>query len=111
MNKRWHDRKPTSLDLVINYPALGLLRGKAVNISHDGMFIETAAYSLCNYSNIQITMNLPELSDAPIHIQAMIIHNYENGVGVMFKEENNSPCSEMIHQLVTAPGNHYKQAC
>lgn len=116
MNKRWSNRIPVSLGLVVNYPALGLLRGKAVNVSHDGMFIETAAISLCNYSEIQITLNLPKLSDSPIQLQATIIHNHENGIGVMFKNDQNYDgiASDenigVIHQLVAKPESFYQQA-
>ena len=108
MNKRWNDRKPSSVDLVISYPAFGLLRGKAVNISHSGMFIETAAISLCNYSEIELTLSLPELSKAPISIQATIIHNSDNGIGVMFRDEGDNAMTSTVHQYATA---HYLQAC
>ncbi|MCW8930112.1 MAG: PilZ domain-containing protein [Gammaproteobacteria bacterium] len=103
MNKRWNKRKPASVDLVISYPAFGLLRGKAVNISHDGMFIETAAISLCNYSNIDLTLSLPELFESPINIQATIIHNTDNGIGVMFRnKEDNSTIVNTLHQYATS---------
>lgn len=88
MNKRWNSRKPISLGLVINYPALGLLRGKATNLSLEGMFIETAATSLCNFADIEITMNLPEISDKPIHLDAVIVHNTDNGIGITFRHEH-----------------------
>ena len=101
MNKRWNDRKPSSVDLVISYPAFGLLRGKAVNISHNGMFIETAAISLCNYSNIELTLILPELSESPISIQATIIHNSDNGIGIMFRNEENNNMVNTLHQYAT----------
>ena len=102
MNKRWNNRKPSSIELVISYPALGLLRGKAVNISHDGMFIETAAISLCNYSNIVLTLNIPELSETPINLQATIIHNSDKGIGIMFKgSDNEADLAHNLHQHVT----------
>lgn len=111
MNKRWNDRKPVSLELVINYPALGLLRGKAVNISHDGMFIETVATSLCNHANIELTLNLPDSTDAPAQIQAIIIHSRNNGIGIMFRNSEQSSVISMIQQLITAPAMDYQQAC
>ena len=117
MNKRWNDRKPVSLGLVVNYPALGLLRGRATNLSPDGMFIETAATSLCNYSDIEVTMNLPEFSETPIQIQATIIHNNERGIGIMFKShsDDHSHASgyagiNIIHQVLNQPEGFYQQA-
>lgn len=107
MNKRWNDRKPSSVDLVISYPAFGLLRGRAVNISHSGMFIETAAISLCNYSEIELTLSLPELSKHPISIQAIIIHNSNNGIGVKFHNEDDETMTSSVHRYVTT---HYLQA-
>ncbi len=106
MNKRWNSRKPVQLDLVINYPAIGLLRGKATNISHDGMFIETAVASLSHYSDIEITLNLPSLSKTPIQIPAIVIHNSGKGIGIMFtnhaSEQKKSLSSNMhiIQQLL-----------
>lgn len=111
MNKRWNDRRPVSLELVINYPALGLLRGKATNISNDGMFITTAAKSsLCSYCNIEITINLPELSDTPLQLQAVIIHGSFQGIGIMFKDHENSSTLELIQQYIAKTDNFYKQA-
>lgn len=110
MNKRWNDRKPTSLELVINYPALGLLRGRATNISFDGMFIETAAISLCNYANIEVTLALADHVDAPIQFQAVIIHSSNNGIGIMFKDHEDSLGLEHVHQLIAKPNNFYQQA-
>lgn len=112
MNKRWNERKAVSLELVINYPALGLLRGKATNISYDGMFIKTAAISLCNYANIEITLNLPELSAVPVQFQAIIIHSSDEGIGIMFKDHENSSGMglEHVHQVLTS-SNVYQQAC
>ncbi len=107
MNKRWNDRKPSSVDLVINYPALGLLRGKAVNISHDGMFIETAALSLCNYTTIEINLSLPELSMSPISLQATIIHNTDKGIGVMFTNKEDDTIVSTLHQYATSPAQQF----
>ncbi len=103
MNKRWNKRKPASIELVISYPAFGLLRGKAVNISHDGMFIETAAISLCNYANIELTFSLPELLKSPVNIQATIIHNSDKGIGIMFRhEDENNNFVNTLHQYATS---------
>ncbi len=107
MNKRWNERKPSSVDLVINYPALGLLRGKAVNMSHDGMFIETAAISLCNYSSIEITLSLPDLCEFPISLQATIIHNTDKGIGVMFHNKEDDTLVNTLHQYATAHTRQY----
>lgn len=107
MNKRWNNRKPSSVNLVISYPAIGLLRGKAVNISHDGMFIETAATSLCNFSNIELTLSLPEISKSPISIQATIIHNNNSGIGVMFRNEENNSIVNTLHQCAKSKTLQY----
>lgn len=110
MNKRWNNRKPSSVDLVISYPALGLLRGKAVNMSHSGMFIETAATSLCNYSTIELSLVLPELSKSPISIQATIIHSNARGIGIMFESEENKIIINTLHQYATSDQQKYQQA-
>lgn len=102
MNKRWNDRKPSSVDLVVSYPAFGLLRGKATNISRNGMFIETAAISLCNYARIELTLSLPELSESPINIQATIIHSSDKGIGVMFRNDTDDIITHNLHQYTTS---------
>ncbi len=116
MNKRWNSRKPVDINLVINYPAIGLLRGKATNISHDGMFIETVAASLSHYSDIEITLKIPAISDTPIQIPAIIIHNSGKGFGVMFRnsaaEKKNSSNEGMnlIQQLLNQQQSQQKWA-
>lgn len=119
MNKRWNNRKPVELDLVINYPAIGLLRGKATNISYEGMFIETAVASLSYYSDIEITLNLPSLSETPVQIPAIVIHNSGKGIGIMFRnyssEQRKSTVNNginMIQQLLNQQQqNQQKWAC
>ncbi len=103
MNKRWNNRKSYTVDLVISYPALGLLRGKAANISKSGIFIETAAISLCNYADIELTFSLPEVTDLPVNIQAIIIHNTDTGIGVMFKNEESNPMINHLRQQAILP--------
>ncbi len=116
MNKRWNSRKSVDINLVINYPAIGLLRGKATNISHDGMFIETVVASLSHYSDIEITLNVPALSDTPIQIPAIIIHNSGKGFGVMFRnsaaeqEKFSDKGINAIQQLLNQQQNQQKWA-
>ena len=102
MDKRWNIRTPTSLDLVINYPAIGLVRGKATNISSEGMFIETIATALRNFSDIELTMSCPEVSDQPIQIPATIMHNCSAGIGIMFNESEKDHYSHTVEQLIAS---------
>lgn len=87
MDKRWQDRFPVSFEIIINYPALGLLRGKVLNLSQAGMYITTVATSIGVDTDIELIIYLPEISETPFHIAALVIHNDEQGIGIMFKEK------------------------
>lgn len=88
MDKRWNTRVPVTLDLVINYPAVGLLRGRATNISSKGMFIETALCNLCNNCDIEVTMPSSTAPNGCDMLKALIVHNNNKGIGVKFKRKD-----------------------
>lgn len=86
MNMRRHDRIPVSFEVIIDYQALGLLRGKVLNLSKNGMYITTVAISICDYSNIELCICQTEISGTPLHFSATVIHSDEQGIGVMYDE-------------------------
>lgn len=106
MDKRWQDRFPVMFEVIIDYPALGLLRGHVLNMSNDGMYIATAATAISDYTDIEITICLAELSATPVHIPALVIHNDEQGIGVMFKEKQQK--TEEFLQYFDAQLSHHQ---
>ena len=111
MDKRWQNRFPVTFEVIIDYPALGLLRGHVLNLSNDGMYITTAATSIGDYTDIELIIYLPEISEKPFHIPALVIYNDENGIGVMFKE--NQQITQDFLQQINSDLSHqqFRTAC
>lgn len=60
MEQRWTERIPMAVDVMVNYPSLGLVRGKSKDISLEGMFVETGPIVLAADAPLSVTFVLPQ---------------------------------------------------
>ena len=44
--RRWNQRLPVAMNIIIYYSGLGLIQGKTKNLSLDGAYIDTGRISL-----------------------------------------------------------------
>lgn len=97
-------RKARVLDVVINYGALGLVRGRSGNIGLGGMSVDLGCIQLPVDAPVRVSFDLcPETPGRYCTIEARVVHNRDLAVGLMFlKLENNS--LEALRSLLSDHG-------
>lgn len=102
MEHRCSIRKSLTLDVVIDYRGLGLVRGRTQDIGMGGVFVDTGCVQL----PVNAMVNLAVMLDGvrhPLRIGAIVVHTQESGVGLLF-EELDPECHDTLHQLVYPQG-------
>jgi len=101
MEHRFNQRKPMSLDVMINHQGLGLVNAQTINISMGGMYIDTGRIRLPSNSSIKIFFTLDiECNNRTHDISGIVVRSTTDGVGIMFDGMNddcNSALFSMIH--------------
>lgn len=85
MDQRWSTRIPIDLDVLLDYPSLGLIRGRARDISLEGMFIETGQIALAADEALAVAFVLDSgQHKKPYNLKAKVVHTANRGAGVVF---------------------------
>lgn len=89
MEHRLSFRTPLMMNVAIYYNGLGLLRGRSLDVSRHGMFVNTGAMSLPLYAMVDVAfpLNNGKNSNPPQRTPAMVVRCAEQGVGLMFANE------------------------
>ncbi len=86
MERRWSIRKLIVMDVALIYDGLGMVRGKTLDISMEGMFIVTGAITLPYNVPIDIVLEMAEGKDRKSHrLPALVVRVAEDGIGTMFR--------------------------
>lgn len=102
MEHRCSIRKSLTMDVVIDYRGLGLVRGRTQDIGMGGVFVDTGCVQL----PVNAMVNLAVMLDGvrrPLRIGAIVVHAQESGVGLLF-EELDPESHETLHRLVYPQG-------
>jgi len=87
MEKRWSRRTPINLDVALRYDGLGMLRGRARDLSLEGMFIDTGRVALPDYAVVEINFAVSEGETRRVHaVHAVVVRTSRGGVGTMFRQ-------------------------
>ena len=82
---RRHTRLPVSLQVMLRYGPIGLLRAQARNLSLEGMFINTGQVSLPRGVTVELMFTLPDTGALHAHqLAATVVHTSGEGVGLAF---------------------------
>lgn len=85
MDQRWSERIPVNLEVLLDYPSLGLIRAKARDINLNGMFIDTGQIALAADEALAVTFVIDGgIDKKPYNLKAKVIHTANRGVGVRF---------------------------
>lgn len=85
MEQRWTERIPVAVEVLVNYPSLGLVRGRSKDISLEGMFVETGPIALAAESSLLISLMLPEgQNNQQCDIPAQVVYSTQGGAGLVF---------------------------
>jgi hypothetical protein len=88
MEHRWSLRKLMTASVIVECPRIGMVRACMRDISLGGMFIETGPISLPLNAPIAVSFNSSTFDDQrdDHRLQAMVVRQAPNGVGLMFLE-------------------------
>jgi len=102
MEQRWNFREPLEIEVILQYPGLGLVRARTRDVSSGGMFVETRPLALSPNTMVQITF--VKRHHSPYSLRALIVHATGNGCGLMFTHSNQEDFPALLRILgATSP--------
>ncbi len=83
---RWSARKAVHLEAVIFHRPLGLVRGEVLDVSLEGVRLDTGRFILPEQVSVELTFALPTTDKAQIHqMEAIVVHRHGTHHGLMFR--------------------------
>ncbi|MEJ2344051.1 MAG: PilZ domain-containing protein [Gammaproteobacteria bacterium] len=84
MEHRWNVRTPVSLNVIVDSPGAGIIRGRTTDVSFGGMYVETAP-SVAVDKNSVVDVSIPIVGQ--IHnAAALVVRTDPSGFGLMFTD-------------------------
>ncbi len=100
MEHRCSLRKPLSMEVVLNYRSLGLVRGRTRNAGMGGMYIETGRIQLPVNAILDLSVILDTTRGArAFQAEAIVVHSDNEGVGIMFSNLG-SELHDHLHDMI-----------
>ncbi len=100
MEHRYSIRKALILDIELNHLRLGRVRCKTRDLGMGGMFVDMGSSWLPANSIVEVAL---KLLDANVmrrfFIEALVVHNHDGGVGLMFNDVD-AAFHEALHDLL-----------
>ena len=100
MEQRLSFRTPFAVNVAIYYKGLGLLRGRALDVSRHGMFVATGPMLLPIHTKVDVAFTLERGKGGPLErTTATVVRLNHDGVGLMFTNEIDvSPLQTFDHE-------------
>ncbi len=102
MNQRNQQRYNVGFDVVLGYEGFGLVRGTAVNMSANGLFVETDFASIPKGAEVHAAF-VCDAHGEPRHIslRGVVVRCTEQGVAIRFHNADAAECAEMLARFTT----------
>ncbi len=84
LEHRWTMRTLISVNVVLCYEPLGLVRGESRDLSLNGMFVDTGRVILQNSQPVIISFSVQGVTANAIQTNGQIVHTSERGAGLEF---------------------------
>lgn len=89
MEQRWSLRKPVTFEVQVSYKCHPVIRGRARNISLEGLFIETGVVIPPVGCRVEMEFALMTPGDPQrVRMPAVVVHRADGGCGVAFHAFN-----------------------
>lgn len=87
MENRWGSRKPSGIDVILDYRPLGLVHGTLRNYSLSGAYIQTVNASIPVNASINLVFLMPDDLVTQIQrVRAQVVRQDGTGLGIMFTD-------------------------
>ena len=95
-----------SVDVVVNYRSLGLVKGRTRDIGLGGMFVETGRVNLPVNAMLDVSVLIEGAHGmSPFRTGAIVVHSAEGGVGLMFTDVP-LKLKETLHEMLYGHWEH-----
>jgi hypothetical protein len=100
LDNRKQQRYSVGFDVVLCYEGLGLVRGKAVDMSANGLLVETACASIPKGAEVNAAF-VCTARGRPRHIslQGVVVRSTEQGVAIEFSDAAAAECANILAQF------------
>lgn len=101
---RWSERKPIQIDVALYYGPLGTVPGKTRDISLEGMYVMTRGIDLPLHAELEVSFITPSGggSGQEHHMPAYVVHQSDEGVGLMLRHVDYSDFYALRYMLNAA---------
>jgi len=100
MEQRWSLRKPVTLEVKVVYKCHPVVLGRSINISLEGLFIETGIMILPVGSCIEVEFGLmADTQLEEVRMPSVVVHRNRVGCGIAFQTFNGK-AFRVIEQLL-----------
>src|SRR3569832_1066239 len=87
LEHRWSQRISMDLNAIVFHRPLGLVRAKIMDVSREGVLIDTGRISLTPCSIVELTFTLDMDGKPKLHqAEALVVHLRLGRLGLMFKD-------------------------
>lgn len=86
MEQRKSSRQLADMDVVIDYRGLGMIRGRALNISKGGMFVETGRIRLPMHAAVDAALIAVGSRPRALRFKAVVVQQGTEGVGLRISQ-------------------------
>lgn len=101
MEQRNRDRKAVSLDAVVGCPRFGLIRGRIVDLTHDGLYIRAETSIVPIGAEVTVTFQPDEgVCNRCLSIKGRVAHQSLHGFGICF-DQLEPHCQEALDRLLS----------
>jgi len=86
MEHRLSKRVPVDMEVTLRHQRAQILKGKARNLSDEGMYIVTGEECLPRGTSVEVEINDRSSTRLGRRLQGIVVHCNNHGVGVMLAE-------------------------
>jgi len=103
MEHRWSERKNVTMDVTLHYDPVGQISGKTRDVSLEGMFVETEGVTIPSRAEVKVLFESKDHGTKYSHcVPAYVVHNNDNGVGLMLRHSGYEDFYALRHMLQAA---------
>lgn len=84
MEHRWNVRTPVSLNVIVDSPGAGIIRGRTKDLSFGGMYVETAPSVAVDKHSV-VDVSIPIVGQVH-NAAALVVRTGPTGFGLMFTD-------------------------
>lgn len=100
--KRYSERKPIDLEVVVSYAHVGLFRANVQDASQTGMYITSSTVEIPVQATVVVTFVCPEEGQPScVNANGVVVHQSQQGFGLTF-DSLDDDCTKALGLLLAS---------